>query len=194
MTTAGQYCKPRVRGRRLRPLLPFAMMGLFGLNPAARAEAPDADDATLTTVTVSAHRRDESALEVPVALDVVRHDELSARLIDSLSDLSLAVPSLQVADNTSIQTVYIRGVGGGGRNVGFDTRAGVYLDGVYIGTPPAADALLFDLARVEVLRGPQGYLYGQNTVSGAINLITRAPGERFESAVRMGLGLSLIHI
>ena len=188
MTTAGQYCKPRVRGRRLRPLLPFAMMGLFGLNPAARAEAPDTDDATLATVTVSAHRRDESALEVPVALDVVRHDELSARLIDSLSDLSLAVPSLQVADNTSIQTVYIRGVGGGGRNVGFDTRAGVYLDGVYIGTPPAADALLFDLARVEVLRGPQGYLYGQNTVSGAINLITRAPGERFESAVRMGLG------
>jgi len=82
----------------------------------------------------------------------------------------------------------IRGVGGGGRNIGFDPRVGVYLDGVYVGQSQALLLPLFDAKQIEVLRGPQGQLFGRNTVSGAINITTQDPSDIFTGAVRVRAG------
>jgi iron complex outermembrane receptor protein len=84
--------------------------------------------------------------------------------------------------------ITVRGVGGGGRNIGFDTRVGIYLDGIYLGQAQAINQPLFDIEQVEVLRGPQGHLFGRNTVAGAVNITSRAPTKDFEGSLRAVAG------
>lgn len=150
--------------------------------PATKQQTPapnnSADDGDII---VTAQKRAQSILDVPISMAAFSSEKLEKSGVTQLGDLQTLVPNFQVSDNVSVRTVYIRGVGGGGRTVAFDTRTGVYLDGVYIGQPMAADAALINLDRVEVLRGPQGYLYGQNTVSGAVNLVTRPPSDEVEA-------------
>jgi iron complex outermembrane receptor protein len=105
-----------------------------------------------------------------------------------LSDLAAAAPAFSIQRASNVDTVFIRGVGGGGRNIGFGGRAGVYLDGVYVGQPGALDQVLGDIERVEILRGPQGTLFGRNTVSGAVNIVTQAPSEALTGGVNLIAG------
>ncbi|MGQ0503190.1 MAG: TonB-dependent receptor [Panacagrimonas sp.] len=155
------------------------------LLPAAYAEegvapAVPADSAVvLDTIIVTARKREDPLHEVPESVAVVNGEVIEQRGLDTIGDLDSQVANLQVSDANGVRTIYMRGAGGGGRTVGFDPRTGVYVDGVYLGFPPSANSMLVDLDRVEVLRGPQGLLFGQNTVSGALNLITRAPAETF---------------
>lgn len=150
--------------------------------PLAQAQpqpAASADAVTLQTVTVTARLRPETEQQVPASLAVVDGETLAAEGIHSLGALDSRVANLQFGDLNGTPTLFLRGTGGGGRQVAFEPRAGIYLDGVFMNVPPLTDALLLDLDRVEVLRGPQGSLFGQNTVSGAVRLISREPGERF---------------
>lgn len=153
----------------------------------AAAEAGAAADND-GSIVVTAQKREQSILDVPISMAAMSAETLDKSGITELGQLQTLVPNFQVSDNVSVRTVYIRGVGGGGRTVAFDTRTGIYLDGVYIGQPMAADAVLVNLERVEILRGPQGYLYGQNTVSGAVNLVTRAPSNELEGKVIASYG------
>ncbi len=152
------------------------------------AAGPGAEPSVLETIVVTARKREEPQQDVPVAISVVGAESIAERGLDTLGDLGLLTPNFQVTDSASIRTIYIRGVGGGGRQVGFDTRAGVYVDGVYVGSPPASESLLLDLDRAEILRGPQGYLFGQNSTSGAVSLVTRAPqpGQRSQLLASAG--------
>src|SRR5690606_36179056 len=110
-------------------------------------------------ITVTAQKRTERLVDVPVAI-------------------SGYIPNMQISEGNDFRsTVTIRGVGATSRNIGFDSRVGVYIDGVYVGQSPAINQELLNLERVEVLRGPQGTLFGKNTVAGAINLITRKPDD-----------------
>ncbi|OUY00594.1 MAG: hypothetical protein CBB65_03930 [Hyphomonadaceae bacterium TMED5] len=149
----------------------------------AQEEEPEDEVHTLQSITVTAQKREQSLQDVPISMAAFTGDALQDAGVADLGSLQGLVPNFQVSDNVSVRTIYVRGVGGGGRTVAFDTRTGIYLDGVYIGQPMSADAVLVNLERVEVLRGPQGYLYGQNTVSGAVNLVTAAPSEEFEAQV-----------
>ncbi len=79
-------------------------------------------------------------------------------------------------------------MGSNSRNIGFDSRVGVYVDGVYMGQSPAVNQELLDLERVEVLRGPQGMLFGKNTVAGAVSLVTKKPEDRFFGKASANLG------
>lgn len=126
---------------------------------------------------VTARLRAEAEQQVPVSMAVVSGEALAEEGRFTLSDLDSRVANLQIGDLNGTPTVFLRGVGGGGRQVGFEPRTGFYIDGVFMNQPPLADALLLDLDRVEVLRGPQGSLFGQNTDSGAISLVTKEPGE-----------------
>ena len=119
---------------------------------------------------------------------VVDGETLAAEGRSSLGELDSRVANLQLGDLNGTPVLFLRGVGGGGRQVAFEPRAGIYIDGVFMNVPPLTDALLLDLERVEILRGPQGSLFGQNTVSGAVSLVTREPGEEFsvESLMRLG--------
>lgn len=141
--------------------------------PVAQTDAVD-----LPVVIVTARQHEEPAQAVPASLSVLDGSALSEQRARSVGDLSRLSANLQLGDLNGVRTVYIRGVGGGGRQVGFEPRTGIYVDGVLVSSPPSANGLLLDLDHVEVIRGPQGSLFGHNTVSGAVSLITREPGER----------------
>lgn len=106
----------------------------------------------------------------------------------SLEDLQHLVPGLSMENPDGFNVLTIRGIGGGGRNIGFDPRVGVYLDGIYMGQAQALGLPLFDVEKVEVLRGPQGNLFGRNTVAGTVAITPRVPTNEFESTAYATLG------
>ncbi|NYZ62985.1 TonB-dependent receptor [Luteimonas deserti] len=136
----------------------------------ARSEAR-----TLSAVTVTARKREETLQEVPVAVTAFTPETLDKLDIKDLSDLGSQVPNLTVyaaRGSTSTVTAYIRGVGQADPLWGVDPGVGIYLDDVYIARPQGALLDVFDVGRIEVLRGPQGTLYGKNTIGGAIKYIS----------------------
>lgn len=133
----------------------------------------------LERVTVSARLREENLDDVPASIAVVSGAALAEEGRFTIGDLDSRVANLQLGDLNGSPVIYLRGVGGGGRQVGFEPRPGITIDGVFMNAPPMSDALLLDVARVEVVRGPQGSLSGQNTVAGSVQMITRMPSAQF---------------
>ncbi|WP_226666047.1 TonB-dependent receptor [Microbulbifer aggregans] len=151
--------------------------------------SPWALSAELEEVTVTAQKRSERLTEVPIAITNFGADNIEQTGVRQLKEVAEFVPNLSISSGTDFtSSVSIRGVGANSRNIGFDTRVGVYLDGVYLGQSPALNQELLDLERIEVLRGPQGTLFGKNTVAGAINLISRQPSDTFEGSVNVEYG------
>lgn len=128
-------------------------------------------------VVVTAQRREENLQNVPIAVTAVSGEKLTALGVRNVSDLSTTTPSLvvRVSDPTSVPQIFIRGVGSSDFNVTSSSPVTVYADGVYINSQAGQIGAYTDLARVEVLRGPQGTLYGRNTTGGAINVISARP-------------------
>ena len=137
----------------------------------------------LDTVTVTARKREETLQDVPVAVTAFTPEALDTLNIKDLGDLDSQVPNLTIyaaRGSTSTVTAYIRGIGQADPLWGVDPGVGIYLDDVYIARPQGALLDVFDVERIEVLRGPQGTLYGKNTIGGAIKYISR--GLREETA------------
>jgi iron complex outermembrane receptor protein len=132
--------------------------------------------ATLDAITVTARKREETLQDVPVAVTAFTPDLLDKLNVRDIGDLDAQVPNLTIyaaRGSTSTATVYIRGVGQADPLWGVDPGVGIYLDDVYIARPQGALLDVFDVGRIEVLRGPQGTLYGKNTIGGAIKYISR---------------------
>jgi iron complex outermembrane receptor protein len=144
---------------------------------AAPADAPPATNATtLDSVKVTARKREETLQDVPVAVTAFTAETLDKLAIEDIGDLDAQVPNLTIyaaRGSTSTVTAYIRGVGQADPLWGVDPGVGIYLDDVYIARPQGALLDVFDVERIEVLRGPQGTLYGKNTIGGAIKYISR---------------------
>ncbi|MEZ5946602.1 MAG: TonB-dependent receptor [Hyphomonas sp.] len=166
--------------------------------PAIAQEATDDQDNArrLDTVKVTATRREESIIDVPLAVTALSPQEIERqgvadiRTLDSLS-ASFNMNSTQTeSQGTSLR---IRGVGTTGNNIGLESAVAVFLDGVYLSRPGVALGDLVDLQQIEVLRGPQGTLFGRNTSAGALNITTKSPNlqeEEFYANVTAGnLGL-----
>lgn len=143
---------------------------------------------TLPAVVVTAEKRPKFIENVPISVTVVDQRSLTNTSANKLADMQQLAPNFTVVQYGIWNQLSIRGIGGGGRNIGFDTRTGVYLDGVYMGQVPALESPLLEIEQIEVLRGPQGYLFGRNTVAGAVNITTRGPTREFEGYYRTGLG------
>ena len=168
------------------------------LSPAAWAQqdaaATPADGQQATTldkVTVTARKREETLQEVPVAVTAFTPDTLDKLNIRDLGDLDAQVPNLTVyaaRGSSSTITAYIRGVGQSDPLWGVDPGVGLYLDDVYIARPQGALLDVFDVGRVEVLRGPQGTLYGKNTIGGAIKYISRPLSKELEGFGEVTVG------
>ncbi|WP_260582281.1 Plug domain-containing protein [Sphingopyxis sp. PET50] len=125
-----------------------------------------ADEEESGIIVVTAQRREERLIDVPASVTAIGQDRIQATGAQDVGDLGSYVPNVVIADGTGLgSAVAIRGVGSNSRNIGFDSRVGVYLDGVYLGQSPAMNQQLVDIERVEVLRGPQGALFGKNTVA-----------------------------
>jgi iron complex outermembrane receptor protein len=147
----------------------------------AKAEEPKAGVA-LDTVEVTAMRRKDKLQNVPVAVTAMSEDQIEARRIDRVDDLNSVAPGLQISrspSNSTISQIAIRGSSQYNPAIYWDPAVGVYLDGVYIGKSQGSIFDIVDLADVEVLRGPQGTLYGRNTIAGTINFVTRDPSGQF---------------
>tara|TARA_R110002153_G_scaffold270890_2_gene437681 strand:+ start:29371 stop:31563 length:2193 start_codon:yes stop_codon:yes gene_type:complete len=143
----------------------------------------------LERILVTAQKRTQNINEVPISISTMNSDAISQTGVRQLKDVAEFIPNLVISDGTDFTSeVRIRGVGANSRNIGFDTRVGVYLDGVYLGQSPALNQELLDLERIEVLRGPQGTLFGKNTVAGAINLISKEPSDTLEGHIGAELG------
>jgi iron complex outermembrane receptor protein len=159
--------------------------------PAAASQAESQDKVTtLDKVVVTAQKRLQFASKTPLALSVVGGDdlkELGAVRIDNLSDL---MPNVEIADGDSAHgmTIRIRGISSSDFTDSGDPSAAFNLDGIYIARPQAQGLSFFDLERVEVLRGPQGTLYGRNATAGAINVISNKPKFQFSGAAGLTLG------
>jgi iron complex outermembrane receptor protein len=139
-----------------------------------------ATDATATVgleeVVVTAQRREESLQHAAVAVSAVSADELAQAQVSTPGGLSSVVPSLQIADTTGpTPLLYLRGVGNFSANVFSDSAIAFNFDNVYIGRPTSTSGFFYDIDRVEVLKGPQGTLYGRNATGGAINVISKQP-------------------
>jgi iron complex outermembrane receptor protein len=148
---------------------------------AAPALAQTADDQSDDVVIITAQKRSENIQEVPVAVTAISGDTLQDLGVTDVLDLNALSPSLQVKpdDNAANPKIFIRGIGLNDFNPNTASAVAIYSDGVYVGSPLAQMGQFFDLERVEVLRGPQGTLYGRNTTGGAINLISRKPSDTF---------------
>ena len=169
-------------------LLSACITAMFGAVPAVAQTASPPDDVTaLPPVVVTAQKRTQSLQEVPISETVLSGDTLEKSRVRSLYDVQQMAPNFEAVQGPGWSTVTVRGVGGGGRNVGFDTRVGVYLDGVYLGQSQALDQSLNDIEQIEILRGPQGHLFGRNTDAGAVSITTRAPSKAFEASVNAGI-------
>jgi len=150
----------------------------FAQDPQPNAASQPPEPELSADIVVTAQRRSERLQDVPVAVTAISSDALVSRQLQNLADITATVPNIHVSNNIgqgSATTVFLRGVGDTESIITVDTPVGFYLDDVYIGRQGVNNMALFDVDRIEVLRGPQGTLYGRNTSAGAIKVITRQP-------------------
>ncbi|MHA6766971.1 TonB-dependent receptor [Sphingobium ummariense] len=152
---------------------PYAAMGQESSSPDA------AESVEIPDIVVTAQKREQRLQDVPVSVTVTSGALLQQANINTLSDLSTRLPNVRMAAAPSVNLLFIRGVGSG-VNTGFEQAVGTFVDGVYRGRSRSTNAGLFDLERIEVLKGPQTTFFGNNVIAGALNIITRKPGSKFE--------------
>ena len=151
------------------------------------AQTADSDQG-LQEIIVTAQKRQENANTVPIMMTVLTNQELIQSGVGSTQQLEWASPGLVFGNTNGFAQPYIRGVGSDLIVPGQDSPVGFYLDGVYL---PFTSSLLQqfgDISRIEVLKGPQGTLYGRNTTGGAINIITRDPEQAFTADAGVSAG------
>ncbi|HBO3972709.1 TPA: TonB-dependent receptor [Pseudomonas aeruginosa] len=179
------------------------LLALGGALPASAADAPAPGeeapplassvpakaDTALGKVTVTARRREEDSQKVPTPITVLGGETLEAQRISRVQDLQQVLPSVNVAYIHARQSsVAVRGIGNNPASDGLEGSAGIYLDNVYLGRPGMAVFDLLDIEQLELLRGPQGTLFGKNTTAGVLNISTRAPTFTAERTVEVSGG------
>ena len=187
----GHQGDTRVHRNGLSKHMLMAAAAVAGLTAAAPAWAQTDDGVSVDELVVTARRRAESLTDVPISLTVQTGEQLEARGAPDITSLQRVTPNLtlQVSRGTnSTLTAFIRGVGQQDPLWGFEPGVGLYVDDVYVARPQGAVLDIFDINRIEVLRGPQGTLYGRNTIGGAIKYVTSrldtdAPHARIRGAL-----------
>ena len=176
--------------------LKFAMMAgisMIGVQAMAQEAATPAQPAqsgpaSFEEIVVTANRRAENIQKVPLSVAVLQSDTLSSAGISNAIDLQVVTTNMQIGNNNNNPLVYIRGMGSANLGPGSEAPVGLYQDGVYVPFSMSIDQSFLDVERVEVLKGPQGTLYGRNTTAGAINIITRDPSAKRAFETRLSIG------
>ena len=150
-----------------------------------------AQQLALEEVVVTAQKREESLQDTPISISALSRDALEKIRFMDITDLTGEIPNLQIrstAGDSNGATIAIRGTVTTNPNINFEPTVGIYLDGVFIAKNTGNLLDFVDLERIEVLRGPQGTLYGKNTIGGAINLVTQKPTGEFGLNAKFGVG------
>ncbi|WP_052215809.1 TonB-dependent receptor [Sphingomonas sp. ERG5] len=167
----------------------FASDPVRDADPAVTADTDAATEAAGTEIIVTARRQSERAQDVPIALSVLTGAALERTGGYTLTDVQFQTPSLTAYNsNPRNSSIGIRGIGVSSASDGLDTSVGVYIDNVYLGRPGMALSDLIDVDRVEVLRGPQGTLFGRNNSAGVLNITTRKPEFTFGGTAELSAG------
>lgn len=180
---SAKHGKPKAcDSTRTSSRLGFALL-CAGLNPAIAA------DSVLEEVIVTAQRRPQSLMEIPLSVSVIDQQLLADSSIRTLDDVVPFTPGLSGVEQGVSTPIYaIRGISSNSFGIGGDASVGVFVDDAYIGRINSTGAAFMDVARVEILRGPQGTLFGRNSSAGAINIISQQPRDDFELDYRLGYG------
>ena len=157
----------------------------------AQQATSSAPEGGIETITVTAEKRAQNVQNVPISMTVVTGQQIAAFHDNDLHSLENSVPSLYIERLNWADTIYLRGFGSPPANFAFDPDVSMYVDGVYFGRPQQITEPFFDLERMEVLRGPQGALFGKNTAAGAINVVTAGPTDTFEGSATAAYNFSL---
>jgi iron complex outermembrane receptor protein len=191
--------KPDSRTKKaplLKRLATAFATAIFATSGAASIAADDAtadsNDAAIVEIVVTATKRKESLKNVPISITAIGAETMAQTGTQNIRDIAEAVPNLifPAEFSPAVGNISIRGVANftGPNNMGWDKEVGVFLDGVYLGQQFVMNADLVDIERVEVLRGPQGTMFGKNTVAGVINIVSKMPGEEFEGSISADVG------
>jgi len=165
--------------QRIFITLSIALSVLLLMPAVALAQSESEEEGSssvIEEIIVTATRREESLMDVPIAVTAITGEELQDFGILDLTNIAQMSPNttLKVSRGTNTTlTAFIRGVGQQDPVAGFESGVGLYLDDVYLNRPQAAVMDIYDVERIEILRGPQGTLYGRNTIGGAIKYVTR---------------------
>lgn len=154
------------------------------------ATAQTVSENALEVIVVTATKRAASIQDVPLAITALTGEALEEAGVGRVDDIASSVPNTFVNTGGGLRTtsVTVRGISSNPNNPGVDPAVGVFVDGVYMSRPTTLNGSLFDLERIEFVRGPQGALYGKNTIAGAINFISRAPSQELTGEARVGYG------
>ncbi|OCC25729.1 TonB-dependent receptor [Croceicoccus estronivorus] len=176
----------------------IAATGIYATQAQAQAQAQaqvasgGTDAVGNDDIVVTAQRREERLLDVPISVSAMSSEALDRAGVSNVSDIGTYVPNIQInqtVGNTFGPLISIRGLApSSDTSLGRDQPVGLYVDGVPIAKSTGAAFDVVDLERVEVLRGPQGTLYGKNTIGGAVNLVTRKPSGEFGGSLTLGAG------
>jgi iron complex outermembrane receptor protein len=171
------YRKPSYRGALVAA---SAVSAVLAWSPAAHAQA------TVEEVVVTAQKRAENVQDVPIAISAFTANALQERAVGNVAQLSNLAPNVTLDGGTpfsgspSVLSAYVRGIGSDDFAFNIDPGVGIYVDGVYLARTVGANQDLLDVERIEILKGPQGTLFGRNTIGGAISIVTREPGDTFK--------------
>jgi iron complex outermembrane recepter protein len=187
--------------RTIRQLLGFIAITALAIAPWARADQQTGPTATpsstqggeLEEVIVTAQRREQRAIDTPLSVTALDAAALDEHQVQAFEDLQTVSPGVQNGDAFGGNRLFIRGIGLTSFASGADPSAAFYVDGVYIARPAAQLGSFFDVDRVEVLRGPQGALYGRNATAGAVNVVTNAPTQDFSGYIDETVGNYDLH-
>ncbi|MES2303647.1 MAG: TonB-dependent receptor plug domain-containing protein, partial [Pseudomonadota bacterium] len=141
----------------------------------------------IAEIVVTAQKRAENVQDVPIAISAFTSESLQERAVGSVAQLSAITPNVNLdagtpfSGSTAVLSAYIRGIGSDDFAFNIDPGVGIYLDGVYLARTVGANQDLLDVERVEILKGPQGTLFGRNTIGGAISIVTADPGNAFKA-------------
>jgi len=170
-------CEPRWNHRGLHGRVGGAALALAA---AALSVPATADDDTVETLVVTAERREKALESLPMSVDVALGEDLDASGIASTPDLPFRIPTMVFTTRGPLGMPYLRGVGSDIDSPGADLSIATFVDGVYQARGAAAIQDFYDVERVEVLKGPQGTLFGRNSTGGAIRIFTKEPQDEFE--------------
>ena len=160
-----------------------------GAAAAQQAPTPSQDPGTSSTVDdviVTAQRRSQNLQDVPIAVSAVTAEMAETKGIRQLDDLNVAVPGVNISRTTGAAIPFIRGVGSNTANPGVEPPVAFYIDGIYSGSATANVANFNNVDHIEVLKGPQGTLFGRNTTGGIIQIVTLDPSQTFRARAKIG--------
>ncbi|NKI15886.1 TonB-dependent receptor [Spongiibacter sp. KMU-166] len=137
----------------------------------------------LEEVLVTAQKREQSAQDVPISVTAMSAEVMTKNGLNNLQNMSEMIPNLNIGATTDDTVITMRGLGSGGGNPSFEQAVGLYIDGIYAGRAAQFQVPFLDIAAVEVVRGPQGVLFGKNSIAGAVSIITQKPSDAFEGYI-----------